>query len=443
VEFENSVGFGVLDFPCGAERLPDGTTIIVDAGDDQQLGSELLIVDENGRLIWNYTERLRFAHSAVLLPNGNFLVTDTTHNRVIEVTREGEVVFTSDDWSNGSGGLSDGSHLDYPNDAHALDDERLLITDRNNDRCVIVNRSGEVLWEYSENIRHPHNADPLENGNVLIADSDNDRVIEVNPDKEIVWSYGDQHGDSPLAWPRDADRLPNENTLICDSKNNRVIEITPEREIAWEYGVPYFANFYDADRLDNGNTLIVDQQHQRVFEVDHSGTVVWQFRNHRPTVTTTRRLSNGSFKEKDEDGMPAGWRLMSRVAEGGGSVSWQEDETGKDHPVLEFDRSGAVALYQLVTIRSGKRYRIAAELSTNDMSEGSFACLQLAYRDEYGGWFEDVFESPKGTLLEGTTEWTEDVLEVVAPEGARTVEVRVLLVGPGRAHIRRIMMIQV
>jgi hypothetical protein len=133
---------------------------------------------------------------------------------------------------------------------------------------------------------------------------------------------------------------------------------------------------------------------------------------------------------------------MSRIAEGGGAVTWSEDERGKPYPVLEFDRGGALAMYQLVAVTGGKRYRIAAQLSTRDMSEGSFACLQLAYRDDFDGWFEDVLDSPKGSLLEGNTNWNEDVLEVMAPEGAKSVEVRIMLVGPGKVHIRRVMMFE-
>ncbi|MBW8035945.1 MAG: PQQ-binding-like beta-propeller repeat protein, partial [Planctomycetes bacterium] len=186
--------YGVLDFPCGAERLANGDTLIADAGDEIRRGSEIIQVDRNGQIVWSYTENLIFAHSAQRLPNGNTLITDTTHNRVIEVTYEKEVVFDSNLWGGGTGKLSDGSHLSYPNDAHVMSDGNLIITDRNNDRCVIADKAGKMLWQYSEGIKHPHNADPLPNGNVIIADSDQNRIIEVNRDKRIVWSYGDKEG---------------------------------------------------------------------------------------------------------------------------------------------------------------------------------------------------------------------------------------------------------
>ena len=41
---------GMLDWPCGAERLPNGNTLITDAGYWSGLGSELLEVDRVGRI---------------------------------------------------------------------------------------------------------------------------------------------------------------------------------------------------------------------------------------------------------------------------------------------------------------------------------------------------------------------------------------------------------
>ena len=182
---------GMVEFPGSVERLPNGNTLIADGGDELGLGSEVVEVDPLGNIVWDYAENLSFVHSARLLNNGNILITDTTNDRVIEVNRDKQIVFTSDDWGNGTGTLSDGSHLRYPNDAHQLEDRTLLICDRNNDRCVLVNRQGEVRWQFSEGIEHPHNAHPLPNGNIMISDSDKNRILEITPQKEVVWSYGD------------------------------------------------------------------------------------------------------------------------------------------------------------------------------------------------------------------------------------------------------------
>ena len=107
---------GRLDWPTDVERLPNGNTLITDAGYWSGQGSEIIEVDLLGNIVWRYDKDVRFAHSAKLLPNGNILVTDTSNNRIIEINREGRIVFSSQDWDNGSGKLSDGSELFYPND---------------------------------------------------------------------------------------------------------------------------------------------------------------------------------------------------------------------------------------------------------------------------------------------------------------------------------------
>lgn len=433
--------FGILDFPCGVHRLPNGNTLVADGGDEQQEGSEILEIDQNGQVVWNCRAGLRFAHSAEPTDDGTILVADTTNNRIVRIDRSGHITFSSDEWSNGTGKLSDGTHLDYPNDAHALPSGNYLITDRNNDRCLEVDSAGKVVWEYREGVKRPHNADPLPNGNVLIADSDHNRVIEVDSQGNQVWSYGDNDESDSLNWPRDADRLSNGNTLIADSKNSRVIEVTSAGKVVWSFQLPYFANIYEADALENGNVLISDQQHQRLLEVDRHGNIQWMFRNYRYALPIHDKLTNGSFKRWDEDGNPEGWLLFTRTAEGGGKLLKGEDESGKPHAGVEMDRPGGVCLLQLTAVKPKRRYRLGAQLKAESLAQGSVACLQFAFRDQYGGLSEAVFDSPKGQLLNEPTDWIDDSLEAVAPDSATSVEIRVLLTGPGTVWVRRVMML--
>lgn len=387
---------GMLDFTCDSQRLKNGNTLIVDAGDETEVGSEVLEVNFAGQIVWRYGEGLRFAHSAKRLKNGNTLITDTHHNRLIEVTPDGKIAFTSEEWGKGSGRLSDGSHLHYPNDAHLLDDQTFLITDRNNDRCIIVDRAGNIKWFYNE-IKHPHNADPLPNGNIIIADSDNNRIIEVNRNKQIVWEYGT--GDRAiLNWPRDADRLENGNTLITDSKNGRIIEVTPEGQVVWSYEVPYFPLFYCANKLDNGNVLISDQQHRQVIEVDPYGNVVWMFRNYRFPEPIYPRLRNGFFKETTPDNQPKYWVLNKRVSEGGGVLIWDRDTKPNAAPGLELDRPGGLFLHQQVAVKGGRLYKMAGRLRA-ELKDGSFAYFQTAFLDSFGGFTQDAASAPKGRLF--------------------------------------------
>ena len=308
----------LLHLPHDVDRLPDGHTLITDGGQRPGQGegergregdsSQILEVDPAGNVVWSFNQDLSWAHNAdrrpttpnklgtsssnLQLPASNLqfltLISDTGHDRVIEIDAAGNIVWNSDDVT-----FSDGSALDYPNDANWLPTDHLLITDRDNHRVIEIARDGTIVWQFGEtsvpgndaaHLNGPHNADRLPNGNTIVADSLNGRILEIAPGGTIVWQYpppppAGSHLRAPapplLDWPRDADRLENGNTLITDSRHDRVIEVTPTGQVVWEYDdleLPY-----DADRLSNGNTLISGSPSGGVIEVDFSGTIVWQY----------------------------------------------------------------------------------------------------------------------------------------------------------------------
>jgi hypothetical protein len=236
----------VLRNPHDVDRLTNGHTLITDGGDPSGAQSRVIEVDAAGNTTWSFAAGLDFAHSAERLPNGNTLISDTGHDRVIEVNPAGNIV-----WNSQNVTLSDGSHLNYPNDADWLSaGNHLLITDRDNHRALEIRRDGTVIWQFgvtgqpgsdATHLRGPHNADRLSNGNTLIADSSNNRILEVTPAGAIAWQYAPTGADH-LDWPRDADRLDSRrsplgdgNTLISKADTGHVIEVTPAGMIVWSY----------------------------------------------------------------------------------------------------------------------------------------------------------------------------------------------------------------
>jgi hypothetical protein len=414
----------VLDKPLGVTRLPNGNVLITDTGGANYTttDSAVIEVDAAGNVVWLYAEPMAFAHSANLYSDGSILITDTGNDRVFRVNREGEIIWTSDDWGGGSGTLTDGSHLDYPNDAELLDNGNLLLGDRNNDRSIEVTEQGEVVWIYDQ-LARPHNPDRLANGNTMISDSERNTVIEVDPAGNIVWEFG---GDDVLYWPRDADRLENGNTLITDSRNNRIIEVTAEGQIVWEYGglsIPY-----EADRLENGNTLISDNNHKRVIEVTPAGETVWSFRNFKQDYPTT--CQNGSFEMDDDgNGLPDDWYPADLNAEGPATFVWDagEKRQGKRSAGIEYHGPGRAAWLQVVEVTPGKAYRFSGDIKTQII--GGVVAYQLWFVDELGG--------PLGepTTIEAHTssmDWTRDRLDVTAPDEAAAVQIWALSVADGR-----------
>ena len=224
--------------------------------------AEVLELDARGNVVWRFGNGLGWTHSAQYLPaSDTFLLADTRHNRVIEVDRAGQIV-----WSCNAPGLA------YPNDAERLSNGHTLITVRDADLVVEVDADSRVVWSH-RGIHGPHNADRLGNSHTLIANSRANRVQEVAADGSLVWQCG-----NGLAWPRDADRLANGHTLIADTGHSRVVEVDARGEVVWEYAdAPMI---YDADRLPNGHTLmsINPRSGGRVVEAVAAGRIVWEWR---------------------------------------------------------------------------------------------------------------------------------------------------------------------
>jgi hypothetical protein len=84
-----------------------------------RLALHRIVQDAGGGLV---SER-RVAHGAERLPNGNTLISDTGHDRVIEVDIAHNIV-----WNSQKINLSDESSLDYPNDADRLSNGNTLIS---------------------------------------------------------------------------------------------------------------------------------------------------------------------------------------------------------------------------------------------------------------------------------------------------------------------------
>jgi hypothetical protein len=151
----------------------------------------------------------------------------------------------------------DWTHL---NDVEVLEDGRLMVSLRNHDQVVFLDRETGLVEDRTlgsdgnhDVIYEQHNPDhiPAERGgpSVLVADSENDRVVEYHRTDgswERTWTWRDGR----LAWPRDADRLPDGRTLVTDSNGNRVIEVARNGTVVWELEVAFP---YEAERLGTGD----------------------------------------------------------------------------------------------------------------------------------------------------------------------------------------------
>ena len=149
----------------------------------------------------------------------------------------------------------------HVNDVDKVAPGEYLVSNRNFDQTIIVNRSTDEIDLRlgsdgdHETLYEQHNPQYLRGANdtetVLVADSENDRIVEyakTDGTWNRTWTLGSSE---TLNWPRDADRLPNGNTLVTDTLNHRVMEVTPEGEIVWEFYAPW--GTYEAERVRLGD----------------------------------------------------------------------------------------------------------------------------------------------------------------------------------------------
>jgi hypothetical protein len=262
--------------------------------------------------------------------HGNILISDQFNNRVIEITKHGEIV-----WQFGVGpdDVSERSPIGV-NDAQRVGDDTLVCgtgapagTEPNcpagcaDNRVLLVDRNGHVDWQYGQfgvtgsghdELNTPVQATWLPDGHVLITDQGNQRVIEVNQAKDIVWQYGTTgiagNGPDQLDSPNSAERLENGRILIADENNNRAIEVDHDRNVVATFtasgtlGACAFAS-----RLPNGHALLTDAGNNRIVEVDENDAAVWQYvtnlqagSNPNPAPTRGLRLRNGNTIISDQ-----------------------------------------------------------------------------------------------------------------------------------------------
>lgn len=260
--------------------------------------------------------------------SGNILIADQFNNRVIEVSPNGNIV-----WSFGLGPNDFSSNsIVGVNDAERIGPWTLMagtgtppnvipqaIYGAVDNRVVLVDAFGRPIWQYGQFgqsgsgpdlLNVPVQCTFLPTYHVLITDQANNRIIEVTLNKDIVWQYpgSNTNAADQLNNPNSAEVLDNGNILISDQNNNRAIEVTRGDVISNTFtaggtiGAVAFAS-----RLPNGHTLLTDTSNARAIEVDAHDKVVWEFSTTNsaksiasPLPTRAIRLANGDTLISDQ-----------------------------------------------------------------------------------------------------------------------------------------------
>ena len=177
--------------------------------------------------------------------------------------------------------------------------DRLLIADRGNDRMLLVNSSGRILWSYPSKGKSappggfyfPDDAFFIRHGTAIISNQEeNDTVVEIAyPSGRLLFSYGHPKtpGSAPgyLNTPDDAYLLRNGDITVADPGNCRVLIINPAtKAIVHQLGTtgvcqhnpPVDMTSPNGDTpLANGDLLVSEITGSWVDEYTLGGRLVW------------------------------------------------------------------------------------------------------------------------------------------------------------------------
>ncbi|HUY10552.1 MAG TPA: PQQ-binding-like beta-propeller repeat protein [Candidatus Dormibacteraeota bacterium] len=174
----------------------------------------------------------------------------------------------------------------------------LLIADAGNNRLLVVNPSGQVIWTYPSasapappgGLYYPDDAFFADHGTAIIMNMETyQEVIKIAyPSGKLLWSYGHPGvaGSAPgyLNTPDDAYQLKSGQISVADIGNCRVVIINPNGTLALQIGTvgvcahipPNHLGSPNGDTpLTDGNILISEINGSWVDEYTTTGSLVW------------------------------------------------------------------------------------------------------------------------------------------------------------------------
>lgn len=183
--------------------------------------------------------------------------------------------------------------LNYPDDAHLLEDGKFLTADIRNCRVLIIDPKTNKIdtqWGREGQCRHdpprllawPNGATPLENGDILVSEITDAWISRITREGKVLWSVKAPN----MRYPSDAfPTVDGRQVIVADFyKPGRVTIFDPAtRKVAWDYFVKDGEGALDHPSIarelpDTGDVLIVDDLNDRVIVVDRkTKAIIWQY----------------------------------------------------------------------------------------------------------------------------------------------------------------------
>ncbi len=250
----------------GFEGKPEAQVLSTGSG-------RVLLFSPQGEVVWEHAAGA--IHDAWLLPNGNVLFAD---GNVTEVTRDHKVVFEYKPENQKGGGAYSCQRLANGN---------TVVGENASGRVVEVDKEGKIVFSMmtrfgnTDDHHHLRMVRKLSNGNYLVSHSQGNIVREYKPDGATAW----EKPTKGLSFA--AVRLANGNTLA--SSLDQVTEYDKDGNEVWEFkktdlpGV-LIQNMTGIHVLPNGNIVIgcysaytKEGEGTGMFEITRDKKLVWRY----------------------------------------------------------------------------------------------------------------------------------------------------------------------
>ncbi|HYT30699.1 MAG TPA: PQQ-binding-like beta-propeller repeat protein [Actinomycetota bacterium] len=199
----------------------------------------------------------------------------------------------------------------------------LAIADRGNNRLLVVDPAGKVVWRYPspslppppDRFYFPDDVFWVHRGRALLVnEEENDVLIEIAyPSGRVLWTYGHAGiaGSAPgyLHQPDDVYPAPGGGVVVADALNCRILFFGPHGKPTRQlgatgnctHGLPATVGYPNGDTpLPNGDLLLSELNGGYVDEVTSNGNRVWTLRVPGvPVPSDPQRLAGGSYMVVD------------------------------------------------------------------------------------------------------------------------------------------------
>ncbi|KUM98057.1 hypothetical protein AQI95_41450 [Streptomyces yokosukanensis] len=278
------IGRGLTAGPSYVRQLPDGDLLVTET-----VHRRLVVRSIEGEVRWEYGPRTLPRHTLSfprtvepLRASDDLLVCDTYADRVVSIDPSG-----AERWAFG-----EGMGLNLPRSARQGEDGRIALSDGLNGRVLVLDDLGQVTREVDKvssdglpvRLMDPHYAELLPGGVLLIVDSDLERVLLVGEDDTVLRQWG--AGEERLSDPHQACLLADGGIVVADSANDRVVEFDPDGNLRYQIARTALTGTGDHRPLlyprfampmpdGSGALLIVDTDACRLTAATRAGERLW------------------------------------------------------------------------------------------------------------------------------------------------------------------------